>query len=78
MMSDYFLFYQKFKNHCNFYQHFKIPLANYNNSGKCVLMKHKKEAILSTVLCVEWLLVWNLRPQPMSLLLFFLKGDSLL
>ena len=41
-MSDYFLFCQKCENHCNFYQHFKIPLANCNNSGKCVFDEAQK------------------------------------
>ena len=45
-MKNYFQFYQKYqkKNQhcCNFYQFFKILLANYDDSGKCVLNKAQK------------------------------------
>ena len=42
-MENYFSYYQKCqKNCCNFYQFFKIPLANYDDSGKCVLSEVQK------------------------------------
>ena len=36
-MENYFSYYQKCKSGCNFYWFFKIPLANYDDSGKCML-----------------------------------------
>ena len=37
-MENYFSYYQRYKkNRCNYFQFFKIPPANYNDSGKYVL-----------------------------------------
>ena len=45
-MKNYFAYYQKRKSQCNFFQYFKIPLANYDNSGKCVLEEAQKKSII--------------------------------
>ena len=49
-MQNFFSFHQKCrKNQCNFLQHFKIPLSNYDWDGKCVFDDMQK--ILYTFLC---------------------------
>ena len=42
-MENYFSYYQRRKNHCDFY-HFKTLLNDYNNDGKCLLSKEKKNS----------------------------------
>ena len=42
-MNNYFSYYQKRKkNRCNYFQFFKTPLANYNDSGDYVLGEAQK------------------------------------
>ena len=41
-MENYLSYWKCKKSCCNFYQVFKIPLANYNNSGKCMVDKVQK------------------------------------
>ena len=42
-MENYFSYCQRFKkNRCNYFQFFKIPLANYNDGGKYVLDEAQK------------------------------------
>ena len=56
MWGDYFSYYQKCnKKRCNFYQYFRIPLANYDDNGKCVLDKAHKR--LYSFLCPSWKMV---------------------
>ena len=46
-MENYFSYYQRSKkNRCNCFQFFKIPLANYNDSGKYVLDEGQKRHYL--------------------------------
>ena len=46
-MENYFSYYQRYKkNRCDYFQFFKIPLANYNDSVKRVLDEAQKRHYL--------------------------------
>ena len=42
-MENYISRYQRCKkNRCNYFQYFKMPVANYSDSGECVLDETQK------------------------------------
>ena len=49
-MENYFSFYQRCKNHGDFY-HFKIWLNDYSDGGKCLLTEEQKKSC--SVFCLK-------------------------